>query len=213
LLLDEPMAAIDAGLRRRVLPFLRKVRDRFDIPILLISHDPLEVQALCDEVVVLRQGRVVAQGDPRDVFAQPEVLPGAGQGLFNFLQGVVLRTEPGFSVVRLGDGQGFDLVTPPAQSRVGEPVLLGVPADDLLLARQRLDGVSASNLLPATVAAITESGALRIVHLTLSPELPPFLATLTERSCQALELAPGVPVYVAAKASSFRLFEAGRAGE
>jgi molybdate transport system ATP-binding protein len=214
LLLDEPMAAIDAGLRRRVLPFLRKVRDRFEIPILLISHDPLEVQALCDEVVVLRDGKSVAQGDPRVVFADPKVLPGAaGQGLFNFMEGVVARTEDGFSVVLLGGPGGLELITPPAASRVGEKVLLGVPADDLLLARQRLEGVSASNLLPATVAAITPSGALRIVHLTVVPELPPFLATLTERSCLALQLAPGVEVFVAAKASSFKLFEAGVTAE
>lgn len=74
LLLDEPLASLDQPLRRRVLPFLIRVRDELDLPMLLVTHNVAEVQALCDEVVVLRQGRVVAHG------AVDEVLRGGAWG-------------------------------------------------------------------------------------------------------------------------------------
>ena len=68
LLLDEPLAGLDAGLKARVLPYLARVRDEFAVPMLLVTHAPSEVMALCDEVVVLERGRVVAQEAPVALF-------------------------------------------------------------------------------------------------------------------------------------------------
>lgn len=62
LLLDEPLASLDARLKQRILPFLRRIRDAYPLPILHVSHDPAEIRALCDEVLVLDAGRVVRQG-------------------------------------------------------------------------------------------------------------------------------------------------------
>lgn len=74
LLLDEPLASLDARLKDRVLPFLRRIRDAFSIPILHVSHDPAEVRALCDEVLVLEAGRLVRRGAPATVFSpEPDV--------------------------------------------------------------------------------------------------------------------------------------------
>ena len=67
LLLDEPIAALDADLKKRILPHLRRIRDIFEIPILYVTHDLLDIITLCDEVVVLDQGRVAAQGIPGDI--------------------------------------------------------------------------------------------------------------------------------------------------
>lgn len=75
LLLDEPLASLDQPLRQRVLPFLKRVRDEFALPMLLITHDPTEVQALCDEVVVLREGRLVAQGGVGEVLGKGDIRP------------------------------------------------------------------------------------------------------------------------------------------
>lgn len=73
LLLDEPLASLDWPLRERLLPYLRRVRDEFELPIITISHSPDEVVALCDEVIVLERGCVTRQGRPETVF---EVDPG-----------------------------------------------------------------------------------------------------------------------------------------
>jgi molybdate transport system ATP-binding protein len=69
LLLDEPLASLDARLKQRILPFLRRIRDAFPLPILHVSHDPAEVRALCDEVLVLDAGRVVRRGAPEKTLA------------------------------------------------------------------------------------------------------------------------------------------------
>ncbi|HVS53639.1 MAG TPA: ATP-binding cassette domain-containing protein [Opitutaceae bacterium] len=68
LLLDEPLAGLDAPLRERLLPYLARVRDEFAIPMLYVTHSPDEVVALCDAVLVLAQGRVTARGRPADLF-------------------------------------------------------------------------------------------------------------------------------------------------
>jgi molybdate transport system ATP-binding protein len=75
LLLDEPLAALDDDLKGRILDYLRQVRDEFKVPMLYVSHRREEILALCEEVVVLRQGRVVAQGEPRAVLATKDPPP------------------------------------------------------------------------------------------------------------------------------------------
>ena len=68
LLLDEPLAGLDAPLRERLLPYLARVRDEFAIPMLYVTHSPDEVVALCDDVLVIAAGRVAARGRPIDLF-------------------------------------------------------------------------------------------------------------------------------------------------
>jgi molybdate transport system ATP-binding protein len=64
LLLDEPFAAVDVERRRRILPYLERVRDELMVPIIYVTHDPSEVRQLADHVVVLDEGRVVDSGPP-----------------------------------------------------------------------------------------------------------------------------------------------------
>ena len=68
LLLDEPLAGLDAPLRERLLPYLTRVRDEFAIPMLYVTHSPDEVMALCDDVLVLTAGRLTAHGAPDTLF-------------------------------------------------------------------------------------------------------------------------------------------------
>ena len=67
LLLDEPLAAVDVERRRRILPYLERVRDQLAVPIVYVTHDAAEVRLLADHVVVLDQGRVVRSGAPATV--------------------------------------------------------------------------------------------------------------------------------------------------
>ena len=75
LLLDEPLASLDLPLRARVLPYLLRVRDALDLPILYITHDPDEAMLLGERVIVLDAGRVVATGPPEQVLWSRAVLP------------------------------------------------------------------------------------------------------------------------------------------
>jgi molybdate transport system ATP-binding protein len=67
LLLDEPLAAVDLDLRRRILPYLERVRDQLGVPIVYVTHDRDEVHRLADRVILLEGGRAVATGRPDDV--------------------------------------------------------------------------------------------------------------------------------------------------
>ena len=67
LLLDEPMAAVDLELRRRILPYLERVRDELAVPILYVTHDRDEARRFADRIVVFDRGVVVEAGAPRDV--------------------------------------------------------------------------------------------------------------------------------------------------
>ena len=71
LLLDEPLASIDVELRRRILPYLERVRDEVGVPIIYVTHSIEEVHALADAVVVLEQGRVVRSGGPEELGVPP----------------------------------------------------------------------------------------------------------------------------------------------
>lgn len=207
LLLDEPFAALDAGLRQRVLPFLARVRDQFAVPMLLVSHDPVEVQALCDDLIVLRAGEIIARGTPRDVLTQPEVFPLAEEaGFENILPATLLETTAGSSRVRLGT-DGPALVVPRARQPLGSRLLLSMPATEIILARARPEGLSARNILAATVEQVRPAGPFRLVALRVAPDVPALVAEVTAAAVEELKVAPGAALFLVIKASSFTLYE------
>ena len=68
LLLDEPLAGLDASLKAKAQQLLRRLRTEFDVPILYVSHVAEEIMALCDHMVVLERGRVTRSGEPQQLF-------------------------------------------------------------------------------------------------------------------------------------------------
>lgn len=68
LLMDEPLASLDQELKLKIIPYLRRIRDEFKIPMLYVSHSPDEIIALCDQVLILQAGNCLGLRDPRDIF-------------------------------------------------------------------------------------------------------------------------------------------------
>lgn len=201
LLLDEPFAALDLDLRRALLPFLRRVREELTVPMLLISHDPVEVQALCDDLVVLRRGQVVAQGPPRQVLTDRGIFAMADDaGFENVLRGRLVGG--GDAPRRLALPAGIELVT---EHRSGEgEALLGLRANDLMIALERPSGLSARNVLPAQVDEVR--GDEGLVCLSLHQEIPRVLAQVTSQTLESLSLAPGRRVFLVFKATACRVY-------
>ncbi len=209
LMLDEPLASLDMPLRRRLLPFLERVRSELTVPMLLVSHDPTEVQALCDDVVVLRQGRTIARGEPREVLRDPEVFSLAeDQSYENVLPAHLLRREEGTSIVRLGSGESsIELVIPRDDMSSGE-VLIGIPANDILIAPDRPGRLSARNVLPARIIEIRPIDRRALVTADLGTGIP-LAVEVTETTPAELGLKPGLDVFLVIKATSCRLYGEG----
>ena len=208
LLLDEPLAALDLPLRRKLLPFLARVRREMTVPMLLVSHDPVEVQALCDELVVLRHGGVIARGAPRKVLADPEVFAlTGGESFENVLSGRLLRHGDGTSVVGLG--AGVELVTPRDPGAAGDEVLVGLPASDIVIATELPRGLSARNVLRATLTELRTVGPSALVTARIADGLPPWTVEVAKSTPDELGLEPGRKVFLVVKATSCHLYGRG----
>ena len=211
-MLDEPLASLELPLRRRILPFLRRLRDELDLPILYVSHEPLEIQALADEVIVLRQGRVVAQGPPARVLADPEVFALAPDEEYeNVLAAIASAAEDGEGrAVELAPG--VRLRVPAFGGAAGSTVLISIPAQQVLLAVEPPRGLSAQNVLPGVVRDVRPAGALRLVASELRPGGAELVAEVTPRACADLDLRAGREVFMIVKQTGCRVYAPGEPG-
>ena len=201
LLLDEPLAAVDRPLRARIVPFLAALPRATGVPMLVVTHDPHEVAALAEHVIVLEGGRVVAQGAPRDVFASAEVL-GALEalGAENLLD-VVAKGPPDGGALALRTARGCRLVMA-ATPGFPPPARVAVRAEDILLAVDAPGRISAQNVLAGRVAALQPLGAHVLVRIEAGGEV--WVAKVTGRAAAALGLAPGATVHLVIKAHAVR---------
>jgi len=199
LVLDEPFGALDRALRRRILPYLIRIREEFGLPTLFVSHDPAEVEALCDEVAVLERGRVVARGAPGAVL---RALPPSGAAYTNVLRGTVRSAAGGTARVEIAPG--VEVEVPATGLVAGERAVVAVGADDVLVARERVARISARNRLAGIVAALAGTGADVRVDVAVGAGAV-VSALLTAGAVRELELAAGVAVELVFKTQSCRV--------
>jgi molybdate transport system ATP-binding protein len=205
LLLDEPLGALDLPLRRKILPYLIRVREAFDLPMLFVSHDATEVQALCDEVAVMRDGRVIEAGPASRVLSRAAY---RARELDNVLRGVVLATAGGTARVELAPG--VEMIVPAKGLRAGERALFSLGADEILLSRAPIAGISARNVIPARVERVNVDGDDALVETTPGDarESEPRVrmsVNVTRASAEELALAPGARVHLVFKTQSVRV--------
>ena len=143
----------------------------------------------------------------RTVLRDPEVFPLAEkEGYENVLSGHPVRQLASTSVVRLGDQAGAELIVPRLAGD-GE-VLVTVPANEILIATEAPRGISARNVLPATVTEIRSLGHLGLVTAELGAGVPPVVVEVTETTPAQLGLEVGSRVFLVVKATSCRLYGA-----
>lgn len=205
LLLDEPLGSLDLALRRRILPYLIRVRDEFALPTVFVSHDATEVQALCDDVVVLDAGRVRAQGAPGDVLRDAR----AGERAFeNVLAGEVVAAGDGTALVRLD--AGGEARVPSSGLQAGARALFALGSDEILVALDAPTRISARNVLPARVERV-EAGANDVARVDVRlgrGDGARISASVTTVSARELGLREGVDVFLVFKTSSCRVLSA-----
>jgi molybdate transport system ATP-binding protein len=196
LLLDEPLAALDAARKAEILPYLERLVRETRIPMLYVSHSLDEVVQLADRMVVIERGRIQADGSlfevtqRLDLVAGKELLPGA------VLEARVASHDEAHGLTELALGDEL-LVVPFMAKPKGETVRVRIDAPDVMLALSRPEAVSANNILPAVVAAIGECGAHADVQLQLRGAS--LIARITRRSLERLALKPGTAVFAVIK--------------
>lgn len=208
LLFDEPLASLDAALRQRVLPYLVRIRDEWQVPCVYVTHNVGEALAVAERLVLLRDGVVLAEGRPTDLLAAPEVSREAAGGLENLLSGRIGGHDPerGVTRVDLEAGPSLAIVLAPERPQ-GGCVTLAIRAEDVLVAVEPLRGLSARNVFEARVVALRRTGA----DLTLEARLagsdkgPLWLARVTPGAAEALGLSAGGRIWLAIKSHSVRV--------
>jgi molybdate transport system ATP-binding protein len=201
LLMDEPLAALDAQRKAELLPYLERLHEELAIPIVYVSHAIDEVARLADHIVLMEAGRVVAAGPLAETLSRLDLHLPLGQEAGVVLDGVVGARDAQWHLARLDlHGAGTASIWSRDQGlAVGHAVRLRVLARDVSLTRAAQTGTSISNQLPATVEAIAddEHPASALVRVRVGSA--PLLARVTRRSAHALELAPGMPVWAQVK--------------
>jgi molybdate transport system ATP-binding protein len=202
LLLDEPLAGLDQALKNRIVPYLRRVRDELQVPILYVSHSLAELTEITERIVVLEGGRVHAAGHLLEVLREPPVLALAeASGLENVLTARVERHEPERGLTRVSLGDQTMKVRLCAHDP-GSELLLGVRAQDVILARQVPEGVSARNHLSGTVRGVTRVQEHVLVELDVGE---PLLVEITPDAQDELGFAAGEPVVALVKTHAIRI--------
>lgn len=200
LLMDEPLAALDAPRKAEILPYLERLRDEMGVPILYVSHAVGEVARLATTLVMLEAGRVARAGPARDVLSDPEAAPGLGpREAGAVLEGrLVAHHADGLSEIALSAGRVF---LPRLAVAPGTGVRIRVSARDVMLALNRPEGISALNVLPARVDRLKRGdGGGVLVRLEAGEDY--LLARVTARSADALALAPGMPCHAVIKSAA-----------
>ena len=211
LLLDEPLAALDEARKTEILPYLERLRDQSDTPMLYVSHSVEEVARLSNTVVALHNGRVLRTGPTGEVLSDPGIVPAIGvRKLGSLLTGRVhAQHRDGLTELSLSAGT---LLLPRVDAQIGSSVRVRIAAQDVLLALDPPERISALNILRCEIQQIQQGdGPGVVVQLRAGRDL--LLARITRRSAETLELEPGRYVYAVLKSVSVAHADVGQGQE
>jgi molybdate transport system ATP-binding protein len=201
LLLDEPLASLDAHRKSEVLQYIELIRDEVKVPIVYVSHAVEEVVRIADTVVLMSSGKVLAVGPAEDVMGRPDLRP--GEGAFEggaVIDARVLDQDVEHDLATLAF-EGGTLTATNVDALIGEPVRVRIRARDVSIALERPQRISIQNVLKGTVAAIGEERN-GVVDVTITVGATRLRSRITARAAGQLGLAPGLDVYALVKAVS-----------
>jgi molybdate transport system ATP-binding protein len=202
LLLDEPLASIDRARREEVLPYLERLRDRFRIPIVYVSHQFEEVLRLATHVVLIHDGRVAAQGDVANVSRDPTLRALLGADAAGaVVEGEVERVDAsGVARVRVGAGR---IAVPVERACAGWRVRVQVRASEVVLCAEAPRGLAHANLLEGTIAGRSPDGPGSLL-LEVDIGGPRLLVRVSSQRAAELGLDGGRRVWLVLSAATVR---------
>ncbi len=199
LLMDEPLAALDAGRKAEVLPFLTRLCDAARLPILYVTHALDEVDALATRLVLLRGGQVLAADSVEALALRTDLPLAARRDAGAVLACTVEAHDAGRGLTRLGFPGGA-LQVPLRAEAVGTRIRTRLRARDVAVATVQPQGLSTQNILPAEVVALGAAATPHEVFVRLRIGPTELLSRITRDSAERLALRPGLAVWAVLKA-------------
>ncbi len=201
-LMDEPLASLDQARKEEILPFLDRLHADGEVPIIYVSHNIDEVCRLCDHLLVIDAGRILAQGDLQSVLVRTDLPVLAGEEAGSVIQGTAGPYHAGDDLTQLYYSGG-ELWVPGRAGPEGAGVRLRVRANDVSLCRVRPEHSTILNIVPARIEQIQEhAGPSALVRLQLGEDR--IVARVTRRSIRELQLAENDELFAQIKSVAVR---------
>ncbi|MGQ0742493.1 MAG: molybdenum ABC transporter ATP-binding protein [Alphaproteobacteria bacterium] len=199
LLLDEPLASLDAERKSEILPYLERLTRDAKIPVLFVSHSTDEVARLADDLVLLKNGRVQAEGSMFELMTRLDLFSGGYLHPGSVLSARVEShdREGGLSLLSFAGGRLF---VPYIARRVGEEVRVRIQAEDVMLALREPGDISANNVLQGKIAEVRVQDGHADVRLAIGTSH--LVARVTCHSLERLRLVAGQTVFALIKSVS-----------
>ncbi|MCE6980767.1 molybdenum ABC transporter ATP-binding protein [Pseudomonas frederiksbergensis] len=201
LLMDEPLAALDTQRKNEILPYLQRLHDELDIPVLYVSHSQDEVARLADHLVLLSNGKALASGPIGETLARLDLPLALGDDAGVVIEGHVSAYDADYQLLTLQlPNTGLNIRVAHSPMAEGQALRCKVQARDVSLSLQGVEHSSILNRLPVTV--ISEIGADNAAHvlIRLNAAGTPLLARITRYSRDQLGVHPGQQLWAQIKA-------------
>ncbi len=201
LLMDEPLAALDSQRKGEILPYLERLHDELDIPVLYVSHAQDEVARLADHIVLLSAGKALASGPIGETLARLDLPLARGDDAGVVINGTVSAYDAHYQLLTLQlPGSALPMRVAHAPLAVGKALRVKVQARDVSLSLQAEEHSSILNRLPVTVTEEIPADNSAHVLVRLDADGTPLLARITRFSRDQLQLHPGQVLWAQIKA-------------
>jgi molybdate transport system ATP-binding protein len=206
LLMDEPLASLDAARKAEILPYLARLKAALALPVLYVTHSSDELAQLADTVVLLREGHVEAAGPLDEIAARADLPLARRDDAAAVLLGRVVEHDPARGLTRL-DCAGVALLVSLLPAAPGSVIRVRVPAREVILARPEAamalnDALSLHNVVPGTIRAVAADAARGAALIEIQAAGTHLLARITPDAVARLGLVPGGPVLALIKSMS-----------
>jgi molybdate transport system ATP-binding protein len=202
LLMDEPLSALDRATKNEILPFLERLRDHLNLPVVYITHDMAEVERLADQIVLMDKGHVIGAGPLEELQSDPSLPLAAARDAAVSFNGIVQASDEAYGLLTLKVRGGL-LTAPAAPAPVSERRRIRVIASDVSLTREAPGPSSILNVLPARIVSmkpLDTNEVVVVVALGADGTGARLLSRMMRKSWGELGLAEGMSVYAQVKA-------------
>ena len=200
LLMDEPLAALDFKRKQEILPFLGRLHQELNIPVIYVTHSQQEVAQLADHIVIIEEGKVLASGPLSETLSRLDVPLAQDRDASTVWQVMITEHESQYHLTHTGF-TGGTISLPSLVGKVGELLRLQIYARDVSITLQEPTSTSILNVLPAIITGIVDDNSgHNVVRLQVGAH--PLLAHITQKSTMLLGLQNGMSVYVQIKGTS-----------